>query len=581
MPARVQIEIDVKDAASGVLRAITTQFGALGKVGSDFADMIRSSDGAVKLYNKALIDTSISVDDVRKAEELAAIATGRFYEQVAMLAFDALKDVINTTVEYAQEVRDLSLLQGQGTEAASRFLQVLDDYQLTADDAKLATRALTKEGLAPTIETIAELSAQYNALTDVQEKNAFVQKNLGRSGQEWMNLLAQGPDKIRAMNDAVSDGLILSAENIKAAEDYRLALDEWGDAVQEMKVSFGTQLLPSLAEGLKYSLESGKAVQEEVKWYERLVPAVGAIHSGYIAVREAVTNNTEATQSGTTANGEYASSLEEVEARMKAQEEAAKALEKETTTYYKGLISSIQDMQSEIDRFNDKNSDLYTKQSEINAAIADATRRYGANSQKVKELQGDLADVGKELQENAAAHQKWAAQTVFAFAQARAAADGNISKGEGEMLIAVGEQLDLFDQKTADAMRSVNEAFDDLDASNAESTINAVQRAMEKLTGKTWTINITTNTSGVNVPDPNDNAGMPDYYQSGGQVYAGGLSWVGEGGAEPFVPATNGRILGHSEALHALQMGGGGNYFYGPVSISAGSDAGGDILDLR
>lgn len=223
MTARVQVVVEAKDATSGVFRAITSQLG-------DFGNL---------------------VDDLTAKK----IKWGDVGQHAAQMVINGIKDTIKVTTEYAADVRDLALASGQGAEASSRMLQVLDDYQLTADDAATATRALTKEGLAPTIDTIAKLSGQYNSLNSAQEKNEFLQKNLGRASKEWLNLMSQGPDAIRQMNNAVSESLILTDENVKAAEEYRLALDEWNDSVMKLKVAIGNELLPVLTNLMNTDLD--------------------------------------------------------------------------------------------------------------------------------------------------------------------------------------------------------------------------------------------------------------------------------------------------------------------------------------
>ena len=289
MAARVQIVVEAKDATSGVFRALTSELGAFGGL----------------------------------VEELTAknINWGNVGQMAAKMVIDGIKDTIKVTTEYAREVRDLSLASGQGAEQSSRMLQVLDDYQLTAEDAKTATRALTKEGLAPTVDTIAQLSGEYLKLNSVEEKNAFVQKNLGRAGQEWLNLLNQGPDAIRKMNDAVSEGLILTEENVQAAEKYRLALDEWNDSVQALKISIGNELIPALTGLIETTAgwtEASKQVDTE---YDNLTPrarnfmtvlqmqaeawhadkvaiantyeATTLARDGFVQLEPAITNNTE------------------------------------------------------------------------------------------------------------------------------------------------------------------------------------------------------------------------------------------------------------------------------------------------
>ena len=100
---------------------------------------------------------------------------------LATQAYEVLKQAqeatVGETLKYAGEVRALSQISGQGAESTSRFLQVLDDYKITAGDAEAATRKLTANGLAPSLDTLAELSDKYLSLNSAAEKNKFVIDN--------------------------------------------------------------------------------------------------------------------------------------------------------------------------------------------------------------------------------------------------------------------------------------------------------------------------------------------------------------------------------------------------------------------
>jgi hypothetical protein len=321
MPARVKIIVEATNAAGGVFRALTSEMGAFGGL----------------------------------VEELTAkqISWGNVGQQVAQMVIDGYKAAKRETIEYAEEVRNLSLASGQTAEESSRMLQVLDDYQLTADDAKTATRALTKEGLAPTIDTIAKLSGEYLKLNGVEERNAFVQKNLGRAGQEWLNLLNQGPDAIMAMNDAVSDSLIMTDRDIAAMEEYRLALDEVSDAKQGLAIATGQILIPAeknfldLATALINTLngEAPILAHATLKTLEHRDALDGNVIS-YTAWAYAI-------ERGSSAMGTAVLSATELEATEKAAAEAAKIISQEhqqfigvlgqvvsaQTTYYEGLAA--------------------------------------------------------------------------------------------------------------------------------------------------------------------------------------------------------------------------------------------------
>jgi hypothetical protein len=393
MAARVQVVVEAKDATSGVFRAITSQLGAFGGL----------------------------------VEEITAkqINWGNVGQQAAQMVINGLKESIRATTEYAREVRDLSLASGQSAEESSRMLQVLDDYQLTAEDAKTATRALTKEGLAPTIDTIAHLSSEYLNLTSIEERNAFVQKNLGRAGQEWLNLLNQGPAAIRRMNGAVSDNLILTEENIRAAEEYRLALDEWGDAVEGVKIAIGTELLPAMTGVVDEANNTTSAIQimrdQGLSWLQIL---------DHMAVNSTV--YTDALRQAADTTTEYTAATEaaivsktELEAAEKAAAEAAKLTSQENQLF----ISVLGQTGTALEAYRGGLA-------AANAELAAGTITVDEHKAKVGELSAEY-----EAAKN---------QIVLSIVEMKLATDG-WTDAELSAYLSVGQKLGVFttDQKKA------------------------------------------------------------------------------------------------------------------------------------
>ena len=97
----------------------------------------------------------------KTSQEAATTSIGSWTELSSALgiveqAYTAVAGVVKETFgefqKYAGEVRDLSLISGTGAEATSRFIQVLGDYQLTAQDAETATKKLKDNGLVPIVE---------------------------------------------------------------------------------------------------------------------------------------------------------------------------------------------------------------------------------------------------------------------------------------------------------------------------------------------------------------------------------------------------------------------------------------------
>lgn len=576
MAARVQLVIEAKDATGGVIRGLTSQLGSFG--------------GLVD----ALTEKNMS--------------WGNVTQMATQMVIEGIKDSIKVTTEYAREVRDLSLASGQSAEQSSRMLQVLDDYQLTAEDAKTATRALTKEALAPTMETIISLSAQYKNLTSVEEKNAFVTKNLGRASQEWLNLLDQGPDKIAAMNDAVDGSLVLTSENIKAAEEYRLALDEWNDAVMKLKVSIGNQLLPVLTDLMNTDVDkamqrgaeatgvAGLAVKEYTEQLGILTPTI------YETARAGDDLNRSATQLEPT--------LEELEEAEKAAAAAAKLMTDEN----KNFVSTLESVSSAMTTYNQ--------------GLAEADAQLAAGEITAKEHDAAVAALG-------ATYEQTTARIVASLLQMKYTADGTFDDTELTKYLLATEKLGLITEDQRQETMRLYKEVDKLDASfddsgsqiyhvgerakdaamdfatmgegaealgdkiNSTTTpaVAGLKSSINQLQDKVVNIDVIIRTHGGmpgntgwqgGVATVGPNAGL--HYggggqQQGGEVYAGVPTRVGEAGWESFMPAHDGRILGHAESLRALAMGGGGGAkigpFYGNVTISMSEDGVNGIMGIR
>lgn len=234
MAERVQVVVEAKDAASGVLRGITGQLGALGSVVEELTAQ------NVNWGNVAATTTALVIDGVKKA--------------------------VNETVKYNIEMHNLSLATGTGIEATSRLVQVLDDFGVTSDDVLVATKALTRQGLAPTIETLADLSDQYIKLNGAQEKNDFIIKNLGKSGLAWAEALSKGGDALLAMNTAVDQGLIATDASYNSAVRYTIALDNWHESIEKLEYSM-TPLIDALTAVINYTNDTTRAAElAEEKW---------------------------------------------------------------------------------------------------------------------------------------------------------------------------------------------------------------------------------------------------------------------------------------------------------------------------
>jgi hypothetical protein len=189
---------------------------------------------------------------------------------VAIGVSTALKAVVDDQIAYANSVRELATVGQTSTEKASRFIQVLDDYKISAAEATLASKALKEKGMVPTIETLAKLSDAYLAIKDPAEKMKFVQDNLGRGGTKWVEVLNKGSAALLKQNDAVAKNLILTQKMVDDARKAEIATDQWNDAVTGLKTSLAVELLPALTGVLNHYNDIVTSLQEQGYWYTLL-----------------------------------------------------------------------------------------------------------------------------------------------------------------------------------------------------------------------------------------------------------------------------------------------------------------------
>jgi hypothetical protein len=164
---------------------------------------------------------------------------------VAKIA-QALRRTIEETVEYGTEVRQLSSITGEGAEATSRMLQVFEDFDIQGGQVTQMLRALTSQGLSPTIETIARMSDEYLTLAPGVERATFLQENFGRSGADLAAVMEQGSAALLARNAGVERGLVLDQEAIDQTEALRQAQDDLGDAYASIATTIAMVFVPGL-----------------------------------------------------------------------------------------------------------------------------------------------------------------------------------------------------------------------------------------------------------------------------------------------------------------------------------------------
>jgi len=158
-----------------------------------------------------------------------------------------INDTAGATLNYANQVRELTIAIGATPEEASKLIQVADDMGIEFNQLTSALEAGIRKGIKPTVQNIARLSDEYLKLHPGVERTEYLMDKFGRTGQDLARLMELGSGKIEEMGDSIEGtARMMDGKALQAAEDYRIALDNMNDSATDLKITIGQKLIPPL-----------------------------------------------------------------------------------------------------------------------------------------------------------------------------------------------------------------------------------------------------------------------------------------------------------------------------------------------
>lgn len=548
MAEKITVEFNVEDNGSDELVKVNSELNKTKQAGAGAEDSTRRLAGS----QTELRSTVMNVVDV----------------------FMKLKwvynEVVGSTVDLANNVRQFRDVTGQTAEESSRLVQVLDDYKVSVGAAEMATKKLSKDGLEFNIQTLAKLSDEYLALNDNAARTQFLYDKFGKSGADFAEVMLQGSDAILAANDAISENLILTDKALQQAREYEKNVDDLSDSF----AAIGSELLPVAND----FLEVMKAqVDEGFEWQDAIAPL--AFIENIQKFSDALKNNTTAAQEADAARWSGLASMYET---VDVTEDAAEA-----ALNYGDILSSAMKNTSDMEAFGEKQADTLEKLADLQAEKQELKNQgWWEESEKVQDVIAKIDELKGKYAEDAAAYaeaqkEKFAMNAIAAVEMEDGMA--GFSEAEYEKARVVAETTGLISESGLEqqyAMQLMTDALLSGAIPSAEQygavlnqvmadgvvSVGEVKGAIEGLPNeKTITLNIQTNYSpGTQAALEAFSAGEKGGYSasvpgraSGGSVFAGQAYMVGERGAELFVPQTSGTIIpngkgGNEEVVAAL-----------------------------
>lgn len=451
-------------------------------------------------------------------------------------AFAAIaKKSIGDFVDYNKQIREMSQVTGLSAEETSRIVQVSDDWGISAGEVQSALQMMSRKGVVPSIDNLANLADEY---VNAKDKALFLQdatKEYGRSVVTLIPLLAEGGDVLREQTDAVDENLIATKKSIDAARKYEVASDNLGDKITGLRNQLGLALLPAaiaVTDALVDGIDAIGEYSESIKELRRTTETyTDLVKEGKIAEEEytgKLKGHGKANVSAAAAQyqmnlaiKDYQDSLpvivegtDEGKFAYLAMSEAAKALAGDTD----GLTGEIDALKSSFDEANLSAGQFKEGLSTISESMVDQERITAV----LEIATGKLT--GAELLERLEALERLDAMERLN----TALGDGTIDHYQWIAAMADGEVT----QAEVNALLGI-----------ADDELSSIEMHMGKLDGlvSDVTVNVRVNEH-RNVGTP----GEIPLEQNGGPVSGGNPYIVGEVGPELFVPSSNGVIVPNS-----------------------------------
>lgn len=185
---------------------------------------------------------------VKAAELFASLKGGLLAFGTAvggtLVAFAA---IAKSTANTGDHFRKLSQSVGVDSDALQELAYSAELADVSTEELAQSLGMLAKGGAADPKQALFDLADQFSKMPDGGEKTRIALEKLGRAGKQMIPLLNEGSASLKAMGaEARLMGIVMSKEDLKAAEDFNDALTKLQKRFEGFRNRIGGQLLRPL-----------------------------------------------------------------------------------------------------------------------------------------------------------------------------------------------------------------------------------------------------------------------------------------------------------------------------------------------
>ena len=260
---------------------------------SEFSDAgIKAAKAAFGNFKTAVADAEGGMGKFKAGSKVAfdavAANAGTFALAAGATIGKFVADGITAFQDLALGAGKFADATGLAVEDASRYIEAAGDIGIPVDAVEAAIGRLNKtigadpdkvrnlgvdlvylkDGSLDVNETFKNTIDRIKGIKDPAEKAKVATQLLGKGWQTMAVLIEDGSAKLDESLRKVSDQKIITEAELKMAEDYRDAMNNLGDATEDVKVKSGQRLIPMitfLANGASAALDLDTKVTELFK----------------------------------------------------------------------------------------------------------------------------------------------------------------------------------------------------------------------------------------------------------------------------------------------------------------------------
>jgi hypothetical protein len=272
---------------------------------NDFKSAVGKAEGGMGKFKAG---SKVALDAVKANAATFAIAGG-----VAFAKFAA--DGVKAFQELALNAEKFATATGLAIEDASRYMEVGADIGIPIDAVQGAIGRLNKtigadpdkvrdlgvdlvylaDGSLDVNETFLNTIDRIKGIKDPAEKARVAAQLLGKGWQSMSTLIEMGADDLSTALGNVSDSKVIDPKELQKAKEFRDAMDQLKDQIDDVTLAVGEGLVPVLTDvaGLLDKISSVQSIFKNIpgaSWVADHVNMVSPLLSAYDLLSTGVSN---------------------------------------------------------------------------------------------------------------------------------------------------------------------------------------------------------------------------------------------------------------------------------------------------